>query len=79
MKDTLKINSQQKTNLITPKQALHQCSWQIIAERFDLDDISTTRSLLAEAHKIILEQDMIVESQDILIEKLDINNNGATK
>jgi hypothetical protein len=67
------------SNLITPKEALHQSSWQIIAKRFDLDDISTTRSLLEEAHRIILEQDMLVESQDILIEmyrgKVDISKN----
>ena len=67
------------SNLITPKEALHQSSWQIIAKRFDLDDIHTTRCLLEEAHRIILEQDRLVESQDILIEmyqgKVDISKN----
>ena len=63
------------SNLITPKEALHQSSWEVISKRFDLNDISTTRSLLEEAHRIILEQDMIVESQDILIEKYEQEKN----
>ena len=60
-----------KSNLITPKQALHQCSWQIIAERFDLNDISTVKNLLHEAHQIILEQDQLVMTQTILIENIN--------
>lgn len=63
------------SNLITPKQALHQSSWQIIAERFDLDDISTVKNLLHEAHQVILEQDMLVMTQTILIKKLELETN----
>lgn len=59
---------------ITPKEALHQSSWQIIAERFDLNDISTTRSLLEEAHRIILEQDMIVNTHEVLLKKYEEQN-----
>ena len=68
MKDTLKINSQQNHEV----RALHQPSWQIIAKRFDLNDIQTTRSLLAKAHLIILEQDRLIDSQKIIIEKIDL-------
>lgn len=57
------------SNLITPKEALHQSSWEIISKRFDLDDISTTRSLLEEAHRIILEQDQLCMTQLLIIEK----------
>ena len=56
-------------NLITPKEALHQSSWQVIAKRFDLNDISTTRSLLEEAHRIILEQDRLIDSYELMLKK----------
>lgn len=59
------------SNLITPKEALHQSSWQIIAKRFDLDDIHTTRCLLEEAHRIILEQDMIVDTQELMLKQYE--------
>ena len=59
------------SNLITPKEALHQSSWEVISKRFDLNDICTTRSLLEEAHRIILEQDRLIETQDMCIEQLE--------
>lgn len=57
------------SNLITPKEALHQSSWEVISKRFDLNDISTTRSLLEEAHNIILRQDRLIDAYEPLLKK----------
>ena len=57
------------SNLITPKEALHQSSWEVISKRFDLDDISTTRSLLEEAHNIILRQDSLIDVYEPLLKE----------
>jgi hypothetical protein len=62
------------SNLITPKDALHQSSWEVISKRFDLNDISTTRSLLEEAHNIILRQDRLIDAYEPLLKKYQEEN-----